>query len=110
MWMSHMFSAIGGMKVNKPLKHNNSIPWLSCFNFKFKSTLLLFELASKDGIEQNLGRITKGHDSLRFKLELKKTKMIDIYFTVPTPCWTHDIHMIYDKKFQNNLSDDRTQD
>jgi hypothetical protein len=32
----------------------------------------MFELASKDGIEQNLGRITKGDDSLGFELELKK--------------------------------------
>ncbi len=36
--------------------------------------------------------------------------MIDIYFTIPTPCWTHDIHIIYDNKFQNNLSNNRTQD
>jgi hypothetical protein len=32
----------------------------------------LFELASKDGIEQNLGRITEGDDSLGFELGLKK--------------------------------------
>ncbi len=72
MWMSHTLGAIGGMKVKKPFKHNNSIPRLLCFNFKFESTLFLFELASKDGMEQNLGRITKGDDSLRFELELKK--------------------------------------
>jgi hypothetical protein len=47
-----MLGAIEGMKVNKPFKHNNSIPWLLCFNFKFESTLFLFELASKDGIEK----------------------------------------------------------
>jgi hypothetical protein len=81
-----MLGAIEGMKVNKPFKHNNGIPWLLCFNIKFESTLFLFELASKDGIEQNLGRITKGDDSLGFKLELKKSKMIDIYFTISTPC------------------------
>jgi hypothetical protein len=64
MWMSHMLGAIGGMKVNKPFKHNNIIPWLLCFNFE--STFVLFELASKDGIEQNLGKITKWDDSLGF--------------------------------------------
>jgi hypothetical protein len=46
----------------------------------------VFELASKDGIDENLGRITKGDDSLGFELELKKNKMINIYFTIPTPC------------------------
>jgi len=34
--------------------------------------LLLFEFASKDDIDRNLDKITKGHDLLRFKLELKK--------------------------------------
>jgi hypothetical protein len=56
-----MLGAIKGMKMNKPFKHNNNV-FHDCYVsiLSLNQPLFLFEFASKDGIEQNLGRITKG--------------------------------------------------
>jgi hypothetical protein len=95
-----MSDVVGGVKVGKPAGHTNCTTRLLCFDFEFDTTLLSFELASKEGIARNLGGITKKDLLLGLQLDLKKkgrTMLVILFFTLPVEAIKFTQHELQEK-------------